>query len=179
MFIEFVPWHKTTIMCQVILAYKFTKEFKAHYLLEICHFFLLLKLMLHVFDQFCKDLVSASVSMRKPLHDRCLTLEIQQDPGLNGIRTNQCNHAGVGGEMGAKGLSLSACLLELLARLEHQVRFCMEWQTSDCDHMSATLPRGPRRCLTKSSGRSASQTWPRWMWWMPGLTCWGGCTTTR
>lgn len=29
------------------------------------------------------------------LNGRCLTLEIQWDPWQNGIRTNQCNHAGV------------------------------------------------------------------------------------
>lgn len=84
----------------------------------------------------------------------------------------------VSGEMGTKGHSLSACSPELLARLEHQVCFCMEWQTSDCDHTSATSPWGPHRCLTKSSGRSASQTWPRWMWWVPRLACSGGYTTT-
>lgn len=33
--------------------------------------------------------------------------------------------------MGTKGHSLSAFLLEILARLEHQVCFCMEWQTAD------------------------------------------------
>lgn len=120
------------------------------------------------------------VDMREPLYDRCLTLEIQRDPWLNGIRTNQCNHAGVWGKRGQRGHSLSACLLELLARFEHQVCFCfcMEWQTADWPHECYIALRSPQMPHKKSLGRSASRTWPWWMWWIPQLACWGGYSTT-
>ncbi len=118
--------------------------------------------------------------MREPLYDRCLTLEIQRDPWLNGIGTNQCNHAGVWGKRGQRGHNLSACSLELLARLEHQVCFCfcMEWQTADWPHECYIALRFPQMPHKKSPGRSASQTWPRWMWWIPLLACQRGCSTT-
>lgn len=79
------------------------------------------------------------VGMREPLCDRCLTLEIQRDPWLNGYRTNQCNHAGVWGKWGQRDTVCLPATPELLARLEHQVCFCMHgmadsWLTSRVLH---------------------------------------------
>lgn len=94
-------------------------------------------------------------------YDRCLSLEIQWDIWLNRIRTNQCNHAGVRGKWGQQH---TVCLL---ARRSFWQVFCAPglllhaW--SGRLLTSTTLPWGPHRCLTKSTGRSAAQT------------CDGGC----
>lgn len=118
------------------------------------------------------------LSTRQPLYDRCSTLEIQRDPWLNGIGTNQCNHAGVWGDRGTKGHSLSACSAGAPGEAS-RTSPASAWNGRQLtDLASATLPSGPHRCLAKSPGRSALRARPRRVWWMPRLACWGGCTTT-
>lgn len=48
-------------------------------------------------------------------------------------------------EMGTKGRGPSACSPELLARLEHHVCFCMEWQTADWPHKCYVASRSPQK----------------------------------
>lgn len=58
------------------------------------------------------------------MYDRCLTLEILWDRGsMESVQINAIMQ--VSEEMGTKGHILSACFLQLLARLKHQVCFCM------------------------------------------------------
>lgn len=112
------------------------------------------------------------------LNDRCLTLEIHWDPRLNGIRTNQCNHAGIlgNGDKGTQHVCLPAWLPDLLARPVHQVYFCMEWQTAEW----------PRKCCSASRSPQIYHKEPRQNLTMveceecpmPRLAGWGGDAAT-
>lgn len=101
--------------------------------------------------------------MRESLYDRCLTLEIQRDPWLNGIRTNQCNHEGAWGKCGQRDTVCVPALQELLAMLEHQFCFCfcMAWQTADWPHKRYIALRFSQMPKLESR-QKRPETWPQW-----------------
>lgn len=85
------------------------------------------------------------VSRRGPLYDRCLTLEIQRDPWLNGIRTNQCNQAGVWGKWGQRDTVCLPARRSFWQGLStRSASACMEWQTADWPHECYIALRSPQ-----------------------------------
>lgn len=113
--------------------------FPCVYTIHVAHsqsFFFFLRFSSHA----CAELVGMK---EPPVWQMFDTSQSSGTPGW--IKSGQINAiTQVSGEMGTKGHSLSAFLLEILARLEHQVCFCMEWQTADWPHECYIALRCPQ-----------------------------------
>lgn len=83
--------------------------------------------------------------MRESLYDRCLTLQTLWDLWLNGIRTNQCNHAGVWGKRGRRDtVCLPAHRSFWQGSSTRSAFACMEWQTANWPHEYYFALRSPQ-----------------------------------
>lgn len=132
------------MLCQNIynlIQYPYRKKF--HKLLKVYCFLLFIQSMLHIHNQLCEDFALTHV-LKSAWGSSEWHLKSSGTPGR--MESGQINAImQVPWEMGTKGRGPSACSPELLARLEHHVCFCMEWQTADWPHKCYVASRSPQK----------------------------------